>query len=428
MIEKRTPIPVPEAQKRVIELAKKSTKTETVTIQEADNRTLAEPIYADHDIPPFDRSPLDGFAVQSEDTTHATSETPVLLEVMETVGAGHVAKPVTKQGQAVRVMTGTMMPDGCDAICMFELTNEVKKDGKTYIEIKRPFKKGDFVSFKGEETKEGDPLIQAGTRITAGVKAVLATFGYAKINVIKRPVVGIFATGTELLEVDEPMEPGKIRNSNAYMIAAQVEEAGATARYYGKLADDFDPCYHAISESLKDVDMLITTGGVSVGDFDFLPAIYEKLGARVLFNKIAQRPGSVTTVAELDGTFLFGLSGNPSACFVGFELYTRPVIQTFLGSKTPFLTQTKATLTKDFPKPNPFTRFIRSEVGYTNDGTLTTGPVGFDKSSTVTSLAHTTCFTVLPGGSRGYKAGEQVDVLLIGGQGSETPLVLPEKR
>ncbi|RNA70057.1 molybdopterin molybdotransferase MoeA [Alteribacter keqinensis] len=427
MIDKRTPISVPEAQKRVMDAAKRGTQKEWVPITQADGRTLAEAVYADHDIPPFDRSPLDGFAVQSEDTKNATSETPVYLEVMETVGAGHVAKPVTKPGQAVRVMTGTMMPEGCDAICMFELTNEVIKDGKTYIEVKRSFKIGDFVSFKGEETKKGDALMQEGTLITPGVKAVLATFGYATVPVTKKPKVGIFATGTELLEVNEPMEPGKIRNSNAYMVASQVENAGASGQYYGKLADDFDACYKAIKSSVENVDMLITTGGVSVGDFDFLPAIYEKLGATVLFNKIAQRPGSVTTVAELDGKLLFGLSGNPSACFVGFELYTRPAISMFLGSKTPYLTQTKATLTKDFPKANPFTRFIRSEIGYKGDGTLTTGPVGFDKSSTVTSLAHTSCFTVLPGGSRGFEAGDQVDVLLVDGPRSAQSLVLPKK-
>ncbi|WP_096435764.1 gephyrin-like molybdotransferase Glp [Alteribacter populi] len=425
MVEKRTPIPVPEAQKRVMKNRRTGPK-EWVSINDADGRVLAESIYADHDIPPFDKSPLDGFAVQSEDTKRATSEAPVYLEVIETVGAGHVAKPVTKPGQAVRVMTGTMIPEGCDAIVMFELTNEVERNGKTMIEIKRPFKAGDFVSFKGEETKKGDPLVTAGTKVNPGVKALLATFGYPKVPVIRKPVVGIFATGSELLEVEEPMEPGKIRNSNAYMVSAQVMDAGGEARYYGKLADDFDQCFEAVSNALDEVDILITTGGVSVGDFDYLPAIYSKLGATTLFNKIAMRPGSVTTVAELNGKLLFGLSGNPSACFVGFELYTRPWIQSYLASNVPYLQQTTATLQKDFPKPNPFTRFIRSRIEF-SEGRVFTEPVGLDKSQTVTSLAHANALTVVPGGTRGFQKGDQVDVLLLQSEGSSQPIKLPEK-
>ncbi|PYZ97434.1 molybdopterin molybdenumtransferase [Alteribacter lacisalsi] len=425
MIEKRTPIPVPTAQERIMTLARAG-EVEKVPITEADDRVLAEAIYADHDIPPFDKSPLDGFAVQSADTENASAETPVYLEVTETVGAGGVAAPVTAPGQAVRVMTGTMMPEGCDAICMFELTKEVTRNNKTMIEITRPFKKGDFVSFKGEETKKGDPLVEAGSDITPGVKALLATFGYPEVPVYRKPVVGIFATGTELLEVDEAMEPGKIRNSNAYMVASQLKKAGAEPRYYGKLADDFDACYDAVAGAISEVDALITTGGVSVGDFDYLPAIYEKLGASVLFNKIAMRPGSVTTAAELDGMPLFGLSGNPSACFVGFELYTRPWIRTLLGAKNPYLIQTKALLGQDFPKANPFTRLIRSETRFDDTGRLTTRPAGFDKSSAVTSLAHTNALTILPGGTRGYKAGDEVDVLLLNEPGS-VPLRLPEK-
>ncbi|TMW71482.1 molybdopterin molybdotransferase MoeA [Alteribacter natronophilus] len=425
MIEKRTPIPVPEAQRRVMAYSRKG-DIERVPITEADGRVLAEAIYADHDIPPFDRSPLDGFAVQSKDTAGATSETPVYLEVTETVGAGEVAQPVTKPGQAVRVMTGTMMPEGCDAICMFELTKEVTRNGAAMIEITRPFKEGDFVSFKGEETKKGDPLVEAGADITPGVKALLATFGYPEVPVYRRPVVGIFATGTELLEVDEPMEPGKIRNSNAYMVASQLKKAGAEPRYFGKLADDFDACYDAVTKAVGEVDALITTGGVSVGDFDYLPAIYDKLGANVLFNKIAMRPGSVTTVAELDGMPLFGLSGNPSACFVGFELYARPWLRTWQGASRPYLVQTKAVLGQDFPKANPFTRLIRSDARFNGEGRLTTRPAGFDKSSAVTSLAHTNTLTLLPGGTRGYRAGDEVDVLLLNEPGSE-PVKLPEK-
>src|SRR5699024_5835801 len=165
----------------------------------------------------------------------------------------------------------------------------------------------------------------------------------------KKPVVGIIATGSELLDVDEPLAPGKIRNSNAYMIASQVIRAGGDYRYFGKLVDEFDQSYRMIKTKLEEVDMLITTVGVSVVDFHLMPAIYEKLGPQVLFNKVAIRPGSVTTVAVKDGKLLFGLSGNPSACYVGFELFARPIIRHALYSETPFLQRIKATLAEDFP-------------------------------------------------------------------------------
>ncbi|MBU9721824.1 MULTISPECIES: gephyrin-like molybdotransferase Glp [Bacillaceae] len=425
MFEERTAIKVSEAIKRVMQFCKKG-EIEYINIDDAEGRYLGKAVVADHNIPSFDRTPLDGFAVISEDTASASPENPVRLEVIETVGAGNLAKREVKAGQAVRVMTGTMMPEECDAIAMFELTNEIEEDGKTWIELKRPFKKGDFVSFEGEETKKGDVLLEAGTKIHAGVIAVLATFGYSEVPVVKKPVIGIYATGTELLEVDEELVPGKIRNSNAYMIKTQVHQAGAEAVYYGQLADDFDQCYDAVKNTLDKVDALITTGGVSVGDFDYLPEIYQKLGANVLFNKIAMRPGSVTTVAEKDGKLLFGLSGNPSACFVGFELYTRPWVKTFLHSDKPFTEWVKGTLTEDFPKPNPFTRFIRSKISF-EGGKITASPVGMDKSQVVTSLAHSDALVAVPGGTRGYKAGDEVDILLLFREGTKDPFKDPEK-
>ena len=158
--------------------------------------------------------------------------------------------------------------------------------------------------------------------------------------------------------------------------------------------------------------MLITTGGVSVGDFDLLPEIYEKLGAEVLFNKVAMRPGSVTTVAQKEGKILFGLSGNPSACYVGFELFARPMIRSMLFCEKEHLRKEKALLQTDFPKANPFTRFVRSALSVL-DGQLVVEPSGMDKSNIVMSLSGANSFIVLPGGTRGYTAGEKVDVLLL---------------
>lgn len=280
------------------------------------------------------------------------------------------------------------------------------------MSVKRSYKKGDNVSYRGEDAKEGEVLVKKGTLINPGIQAMLATFGYAKVPVAKKPVIGLFATGTELLEVDEPLVPGKIRNSNSFMISAQIDRSGAEVAYFGKLPDDFDTCFNAVSEALNKVDMLMTTGGVSVGDFDFMPAIYEKLGAEVLFNKVAMRPGSVTTVAQFNGKLLFGLSGNPSACYVGFELFARPIVRTMLCSEKPHLRKEMAILEADFPKANPFTRFVRSAVTIKN-GRLTVVPSGLDKSNIVMSLAGANSLMILPGGTRGYEAGTEVEVLFL---------------
>ncbi len=411
MVEKRTPIPVHEAVNKIMFFAS-SGEPELIPLEESYGRFLAEDLKADHDVPPFDRSPYDGFAIRSEDTKLANQSNAVEFEVIEEIGAGSVATKEVGPFQAIRIMTGAQMPIQCDAVVMLELTKEYERDGYKYMSIKRQLQSGDNISFQGEDTQKGNVLVEKGTRINPGVSALLATFGYDKVLVGRKPTVGIYATGTELLDVHEGLVPGKIRNSNSYMIRSQIERAGAEPIYFGKLADDFDTCYEAITNALEKVDMLITTGGVSVGDYDYLPAIYEKLGAEVLFNKIGMRPGSVTTVAQFEGKLLFGLSGNPSACYVGFELFVRPIIRTLLNSPNPHLKKITARLDVDFPKPNPFTRFVRSSISF-KDGMVSVTPSGLDKSNVVTSLSGANALMVLPGGTRGYEQGMQVDVLLL---------------
>ncbi|AJD89987.1 molybdopterin molybdenumtransferase [Jeotgalibacillus malaysiensis] len=408
MVEQRKPIPVAEAVQRVIDKQVFS-KTEKVHIEKALGRRLAEDLVATHAVPPFDRSPYDGFAVRSADTKKASRENPVDFNVTETIGAGAVQSMPVGAFEAARIMTGAMMPAECDAVVMLELTSEPEPG---VMRLKRAFNKGDNISFKGEDAVEGTVLVEKGTLINPGTIALLATFGYEYITVAVKPVVGLLATGSELLEVGEPLEPGKIRNSNALMAAAQIERAGAEVKMLGKLSDDLEACYESVRKAMQEVDILITTGGVSVGDFDFLPEVYKRLEAEVLFNKVAMRPGSVTTVAHKDGQFLFGLSGNPSACYVGFELFTRPVIQQMLGNPKPHLPLEDAVLGADFTKPNPFTRFVRGTLAIRN-GQLEASPSGFNKSSAVSSLAATNCLIVLPGGTRGFTAGDHVKVALL---------------
>lgn len=420
MFERRKPISIGEAVAKIME-SKLQGKTEFVSIDESFGRYLSEDLTATSDVPHFDRAPYDGFAVRSEDTSLASQTNPIVFEVIDHIGAGMTTEKVLKQHQAVRIMTGAMMPEGADAVVMFEVAKTSEKNDKAYLTIKRSFKKGENVSYRGEDAKEGEVLVKKGTMINPGIQAMLATFGYAQVPVAKKPLIGLFATGTELLEVDEPLVPGKIRNSNSHMIIAQIERAGGEVRYFGKLPDVFETCFDAVKNALDDVDLLITTGGVSVGDFDYLPAIYEKLGAEVFFNKVAMRPGSVTTVAQHNGKILFGLSGNPSACYVGFELFARPIIRTMLFSEKPHLRKEKAILDTDFSKANPFTRFVRSAVSV-QEGKLKVSPSGLDKSNIIMSLAGANSLMILPGGTRGFESGIEVDVLLLEDHiGSEWP-------
>lgn len=418
MLESRTPISIPEAIEKVMTYKRKGS-IERVSITESYGRYLGEDIIADQNVPHFNKSLYDGFAVRAQDCVEVSNEHSVEFEVVGEIGAGSVFEEEVKPFQAVRIMTGAQVPHSCDAVVMLEVTKSYEKEGKTYMALSRRASKWEHIALKGEETKKGDVLVSKGTRINPGVTAFLATFGYADVAVVKQPIVGVLTTGSELLDVNEPLEPGKIRNSNSYMALAQIVRSGGIPKYLGKLEDDFDRCYEAVEKALEEVDILLTTGGVSVGDYDYLPAIYEKLGANVLFNKIAMRPGSVTTVAERNGQLLFGLSGNPSACYVGFELFVRPIVRSFLHSPAPHLHKTKAVLNGRFKEPNAFTRMVRGEIT-DEGGRLLVTPVGMDKSGAISSLAAANGLIVLPGGEHGYDRGIEVDVLHLEKEGTSS--------
>lgn len=408
IVEIRKPIQVSEAIQKV--LSKVSTlDVKEIQLSDSYGFVLAEPILAKHDVPPFHRSPYDGYAIRSRDSNGASGNGRKMFQVIDKIGAGQVSIKNVGENEAVRIMTGAAIPQGADAVVMLEQTIE---NDQTFT-IRKPFKQFENFSFQGEDAKKGEEIIPKGQIIHPGTMALLATFGYEKVKVSKKPKVGFFCTGTELLPVTERLQPGKIRNSNGPMIAGQLTRMGIDSVNYGILPDNLEDCLHIIKKALYETDVVITTGGVSVGDYDFLPAIYERLNAEVLFNKIAMRPGSVTTCAFAEGKLLFGLSGNPSACFTAFELFTRPALQKMMGNSKLFLPYTKAFLTEDFTKPNPFMRFVRSFYSYQgNEATIT--PTGFNKSNAVTSIAKGNAFMVLRGGTRGYQKGDLVDVLLLG--------------
>ncbi|MBM7584106.1 molybdopterin molybdotransferase [Bacillus pakistanensis] len=416
MSEKRNPITVHQAVKTVMKWKKRGNKN-VVNFSECDDGYLFDPICADHPVPPFNRSPYDGYAIRSQDTELLSSNNSIDFEVIDEIPAGHTIEKIVGKNQTVKIMTGGAIPPGADAVIMKELVS--KKEGGKYITIKRKLKPGENISFKGEDVEAGTEIISKGTYINPGVKALLATFGYSKVPLVKKPIIGLIATGSELLHVHEPLAPGKIRNSNSHMVSSQIKRAGGNVNYYGQIGDDLEDLVELTQKALLECDFIITTGGVSVGDYDHLPEVYRSINAQELFNKVAMRPGSVTTVAEKEGKLLFGLSGNPSACYVGFELFVRPIIRYWNYSDSPYVRPVKAYLNKDFPKANPFTRFVRGELQYSS-GDILFKPVGLDKSNAVSSLAKSDALMILPGGTRGYKKGNLVDVLLLEDQkGSE---------
>ncbi|MGW7886998.1 molybdopterin molybdotransferase MoeA [Staphylococcus xylosus] len=413
-IEKRNPIPVREAINRVV-TQDIYTKQIEVPLESSVNYILAEDIEATYEIPRFNKSPYDGFALRSRDTEGASGDHRIKFTVIDHIGAGSVSEKEVGPFEAVRIMTGAEMPKGADAVVMLEQTVE---DEQSFT-IRKSFNVNENVSLKGEETQIGDTVLNKGQQINPGAIAVLATYGYTQVKVFDKPSIGVIATGSELLEVGDDLEPGKIRNSNGPMIVALSQKFNLDVASYQIQEDDLKSSIQVVKEAMAKHDIVITTGGVSVGDFDYLPQIYDEINAEVLFNKIAMRPGSVTTVAVAEGKYLFGLSGNPSACFTGFELYVKPAVLHMMGATAIYPQMIQATLMEDLTKANPFTRFVRATATF-NGKAMTVVPSGFNKSGAVVAIAHSNAMIMLPGGTRGYQKGYTVDVILTDSQAYET--------
>lgn len=405
----REAIRVEEAQARIAPYIQPG-ETEEIPLLNSIGRRLATEIQATSPVPHFRRSGMDGFAVRAADTKGASQRDPVILETVENIPCGAIPTKAIQSGTCARIMTGAAVPDGADAVIMLEMTDTVRKDGRVCTAVKEEVQAGENVTPVAFEMTEGTPLLEVGRKINAGEAAVLATFGYHTVTVYRQPTVAIFATGSELLAVDEPLQPGKIRNSNSYTLAAQVQAAGGIPIMMEMIPDDVAQAEQKILHAFVQADHVITTGGVSVGDYDILVDIFEKWDGDLLFNKVAMRPGSPTSIGIRNGQFLFGLSGNPGASFVGFELFVRPVLLGMQGKRRPYLREHKARLIGGYAKPTTFQRFVRGTC-YTEDGQLFAKPVGIDKSSIVTSIKDADCLIVIPPGDQGVPDGAHVSVI-----------------
>lgn len=410
---RRKALQVTEAQAKIMPYAKE-TEAETVSLPEAFGRILAERVSAPHPYPHFRRSGMDGFAILSCDTTGCHAGQPVLLEVVDEVPAGSVPKVKLKPGQATRIMTGAKVPDEADAVVMFEMTESVAQAGKTYIRLIREIEPGKNITPIGLELSKGDVILEAGCKLSAGEISVLATFGIHRVPVMKRPRIAVFSTGSELLRVDEPLQDGRIRNSNTYMLYSQIIEAGGEPILFEAIEDDLAQAKAQVEAAFANYDMVVTTGGVSVGDYDIMADLVSGGSMDMLFNKVTMRPGSVTTAAVKDGKLLFALSGNPGACFVGFELFVRPAIGRMMGITQPFLTELTAELARPYAKINNFTRFVRGRLEV-REGKLYAIPAELDESGVMITIKDSDALIVIPPSSAGMEAGRQVTVLKLPG-------------
>jgi molybdopterin molybdotransferase len=402
----RQTITVEEARNRLLARSF-SLAAEEADLYQAYGRTLAKDEYATCDLPPFDRSPLDGYAVLAADTIGATMENPVYLRVVETIAAGDVPQTKVLPGTACRIMTGGMMPPGADAVIMFEQTVN-PAEVSDVIGVKRALKSGENISRQGEETKAGRCIAKKGEAINAGTLALLATFGIARVSVVRKPRVGIFSTGSELVRHDQPLLPGMIRDSNTVMLHALIREAGGEPVLLDKLPDQPEAAKRVLAAYSDETDFLITTGGVSVGDFDIIADLVDDPQVELLFNRVAMRPGSPTTAAVYRGKIICALSGNPGACFLGFELFVKPLIKRLLGRQEE--ATVRAVLASDYEKPCPFPRYLRGKLAE-QGATLYAVPDFNEKSGNLSTLKESECFIVIPAGGKGKKAGEVVEVL-----------------
>lgn len=404
----RDTVTVGEAVKRLLAHAPKP-QTEWTELDQAEGRTLALDQYAASDLPPFDRAAMDGYAVRAIDTKGASVDAPIPLRVVETIAAGDVPSVALGPGEAARIMTGALIPHGADAVIMFEQTvNPGEKSAS--VRVKRPMSSGENISKQGEEVRAKECVLEAGEVIGPGALAILATFGYNRLSVVRKPRVGLLSTGNELVAIDKPLSPGKIRDSNTIMLASLVRKAGGEPVIFGILPDNLDQAVLLIDRMIEQTDVLVTTGGVSVGDHDIIARVLEHAGAQLLFNRVAMRPGSPTTAALHRGKLLCGLSGNPAACYAGGELLLRPLIAGMLGQNRREEREKTALLADDYLKPSPFPRYIFGKLAE-EDGTLFVYPSGYDRAGMLMGLRESNCFIVIPPGGKGKRSRELVSVI-----------------
>lgn len=335
-----------------------------VALSACAGRVLAQDLIAAENIPPFDRSPYDGYAFRAGDTLGASRDCPVTLRILEEVPAGAVPACKVVPGTATKVLTGAPVPPGADCVCMFERTAFTKES----VTLFAPMQPGDNVVRAGEDVKKGAVLARRGDVIDAGIAGTLAAQGEAQPQVFRRLRVGVISTGNEVVEADAPLEPGKIRNSNRYALSALLKKEGMEPVYLGLAGDETENIARRIGEGLATCDAVLLTGGVSVGDYDLTPAAMERAGVPILVRGVNLKPGMACAYGVKDGKPVCGLSGNPASSLTNFLCIALPVLRRLAGRNAPVPPEITVTLKNGFDKKSRGTRVLRGRLDL-SDGT-----------------------------------------------------------
>lgn len=422
-----------EALKIVLENAQ-CLSEESVKLEDAAGRVLAIDIHADRDMPPFDKSAVDGYALKRDELGKP-------LGVVENIAAGYVPKNEVISGTCSKIMTGAMIPSGADFVVMVEDTVEVN-GFMELMEKEEEFKKRNNICYKGEDIKEGDLLLSRGTVISAAATAILASSGFSVVSVSKVPIVGILSTGDEIVEPDVTPLESQIRNSNGWQLRSQALSTGSTVKYYGIIKDIPELLHQALTTSIQECDITIITGGVSAGDFDYVPGIIKECGFEILFDKVSVQPGKPSTFAvkkaypkenseenndciiedyiygNIDNNssqqkqnrrtstvsnVIFALPGNPVSSLIQFEMLVKPyIIKSMGGNYLPL----KLTLpaAEDFTRKNA-ERLSLIPVVINPDGTFM--PVRYNGSAHIAAMAHADAIAEIPVGVKQILAGQK---------------------
>jgi molybdopterin molybdotransferase len=378
--------------------------SETVALEDAHRRVLAEDVFADIDLPPFDRARMDGYAVRSADV----AAVPAVLRVIGEVPAGARFDGKIHSGEAVKIFTGAPIPDGADAVQKVEVT---RAEGNE-VEIMEPVSPGQFITPHASEIAAGETVAKSGHEAGAAEMAVLASFGYSRVRVGRRPRVAVLSTGSELVEVSTKPSAAQIRNSNTYTLAAYAAQAGAVVDMLGIVEDTPEATRDALIKASDNRDIVITSGGVSMGDYDLVKAALLEIGAEVYFDRVIIRPGKPIVFARRGQTFFFGLPGNPVSTSVTFNVFVRPAIRKMQGDSSPLLPVVSAELSRPVKDSSSRRSFLPARF-FVEAGRAMVEPLKWGGSSDLVAFMRATALIIVREEVHDIDEGQLVDAVLL---------------
>lgn len=412
MGSRRDALSLEEAQRRILAHAL-PLSAERMPLAEVLGLRIAEAVCASEPIPAFTRSGVDGYAVSARDLASASPHSPVLLTLISQ-GTSEDGPGRLGHRETMRIGTGGQLPEGADTVVMQEAVTLRHSEGDLrQVVFLRPEPIGWHVTAAGAEAAAGSVLLAEHTRIGAGQVAVLASLGIARPRVYRKPRIAIVTVGEDIVPIESTPGHGQVRNGNQAMLRAQVESAGGFVVHTEHVPDERAQAEQAMRRSLDQADALLVSGGISVGDTDVMGGLFRDAGPDLLFGKLAIRPGSASSAIVAGGKLAIGLSGNPGACFAGFELLARPAIDR-MGGGSGRLRQVRARLAEGYIKRSVFPRFLRGIV-WMEDGTLAACPCVENSSSGLVSIAEANALLAIHPSGQDTVAGATIDVLLLPG-------------